>query len=96
LIQVPVKKSTLPHEVLGNFKSASVILRPATPGTGVIAGGHVRAIMDVCGIKDILSKSLGSKNSLNIVKAVFDGFSRLMDARAVARNRGKNLKDLWG
>jgi len=96
LITIPVKRHTLPHEVLGRYKSARVMLRPASPGTGVIAGGPVRAIMEVGGVTDILSKSQGSKNSINVVKAVFNGLENLMDAREVARNRGKSLKEMWG
>jgi small subunit ribosomal protein S5 len=96
MITVPMKRTTLPHEVLGQYKSASVLLKPAAPGTGVIAGGPVRAVMDACGIHDILSKSLGSKNTLNIVKAVFAGFDGIMDAKDIAKNRGKSLNEMWG
>ena len=96
MVQVPVKKSTIPHEVVGEFKSARVLLKPAAPGTGVIAGGPVRAVMDACGIHDILSKSLGSKNTMNIVKAVFNGFDNILDAREVAKNRGKTITEMWG
>jgi small subunit ribosomal protein S5 len=96
LITVPVKNSTVPHEIIGNFKSASVLLKPASPGTGVIAGGPVRAIMEACGIHDILSKSLGSKNTMNIVKATFDGFENIFDAKEIAKNRGKTLDEMWG
>ena len=96
LITVPVKNSTVPHEIIGNFKSASVLLKPASPGTGVIAGGPVRAIMEACGIHDILSKSLGSKNTMNIVKATFDGFENIFDAKEIAKNRGKSLDEMWG
>ncbi len=96
MIKVPIKKNTIPHEVLGSFKSASVLIKPATPGTGVIAGGPVRAVMDAVGIKDILCKSLGSKNSMNILKATFDGLENILDAKVVAKNRGKELKDMWG
>ena len=96
LINVPVKNSTVPHEIIGNFKSASVLLKPASPGTGVIAGGPVRAIMEACGVHDILSKSLGSKNTMNIVKATFDGFENILDAREIAKNRGKSLDEMWG
>ena len=93
---VPIKKNTLPHEVLGEFKSASVLLKPAAPGTGIIAGGPVRAIMEAAGVHDILAKSLGCKNTMNIVKGVFNGFENLMEAPVVAKARGKNLKDIWG
>ena len=96
MIKVPVKNSTLPHEVVGRFKSARVMMRPAAPGTGVIAGGPVRAVMEASGINDVLSKSLGSDNSINIVKAVFNGLERMMDAKEIARNRGKVLSDMWG
>ena len=96
MIKIPIKKSTLPHSVVGKFKGAKVVLKPASPGTGIIAGGPVRAVMEAAGVKDILSKSLGSANSMNIVKAVFKGFGQLMDARAVATNRGKTLSEFWG
>jgi len=94
--EINVKGSTIPHEVLGNFKSASVLLKPASAGTGVIAGGAVRAVCDACGIKDILSKSLGSKNTINTVKATFVGLESLVSAKKLAVSRGKSLKDLWG
>ena len=96
LVTVPLKKTTIPHEIIGNFKSASVLLKPAAPGTGVIAGGPVRAVMEACGIHDIMSKSLGSKNTMNILKAVFDGFDNILDAKEIAANRGKTLDDMWG
>ena len=96
MITVPVKKSTLPYQVQGEFKSAKVLMKPAAPGTGIIAGGPVRAVMEVAGINDVLSKSLGSQNALNIVKAVFEGFESLRDARTVAKNRGKSLAEMWG
>jgi small subunit ribosomal protein S5 len=96
MITVPVKATTLPYRIQGEFKSAKVLMKPAAPGTGIIAGGPVRAVMEVAGINDVLSKSLGSQNALNIVKAVFEGFRRLTDARTVARNRGKSLTEMWG
>ena len=96
MIKVPMKRMTIPHQITGKFKGAKVVLKPASPGTGIIAGGPVRAVMEAAGIKDILSKSLGSANSMNIVKAVFEGFDRLMDARVAAANRGKTLQDFWG
>jgi small subunit ribosomal protein S5 len=73
-----------------------VLLKPAAPGTGVIAGGPVRAVMEAAGIHDVLSKSLGSANAINTVKAVFQGLGSLMDPRVVAANRGRALKELWG
>ncbi len=96
VINVSIKKTTIPHQVIGKYKGAKVLLKPAAPGTGIIAGGPVRAVMDVCGITDILSKSLGSKNSMNIVKAVVEGLQSLMNARVVASGRGKKLNELWG
>jgi small subunit ribosomal protein S5 len=96
MVRVPMKRMTIPHQVIGKFKGAKVVLKPASPGTGIIAGGPVRAVMEAVGIKDILSKSLGSANSMNIVKAVFEGFDRLMDAKVAAANRGKTLSEFWG
>jgi small subunit ribosomal protein S5 len=96
VIKVPMKNSTIPHRIQGEFKSAKVLLKPAAPGTGIIAGGPVRAVMEVGGINDILSKSLGSQNAINIVKAVFEGLTGLMNARKVARDRGKSVKEMWG
>lgn len=96
MVDIPLQKATIPHESLGEFKSAKVLLRPAAPGTGVIAGGPVRALMDACGIHDILSKSLGSKNTMNILKAAFTGLENLLPAGKLARDRGKTLEELWG
>jgi small subunit ribosomal protein S5 len=96
LIVMPVKNGTLPHEVLGKYKSSSVLLKPACPGTGIIAGGVVRAVMDAAGATDIISKSIGSSAAVNVVRATFDAIAQMMDARAVAQNRGKTLKEMWG
>ena len=96
MISVPVHKSTIPHPVIGRFKSAKVVLKPAAPGTGIIAGGPVRAVMEAAGISDILSKSLGSDNAMNIVKAVFCGLDEILDARKVAKARGKTVAEMWG
>ena len=95
MVKVPMQRTTIPHTVTGKFKSAEVLLKPAAPGTGVIAGGPVRSIMDACGIHDIMSKSLGSQNTMNIVKAVFAGFDDILDAKSVAKNRGKTLQEMW-
>ncbi len=73
-----------------------MLLKPAAPGTGIIAGGHVRAVMEAVGIRDVLSKSLGSGNSVNVVKTVFRGLVEMLDAKKMSVNRGKSLKDLWG
>lgn len=96
LKQINLKGETIPHEILGNFKSASVLLKPAAPGTGVIAGGAVRAVCDAAGIRDVLSKSLGSKNTINTVKATFDGLEHLFSAKKLSANRGKSVNELWG
>ncbi len=96
LITVPVKNGTIPHEIIGKYKSSSVLLKPACSGTGIIAGGAVRAVMDAAGATDILSKSLGSSASVNVVRATFDAIAHLMDAKAVAAARGKTLDELWG
>jgi small subunit ribosomal protein S5 len=96
LIQIPLKRNTIPHEVTGKFKGARVVLKPASPGTGIIAGGPVRAVMEAAGVKDILSKSLGSENSMNIVKAVFKAIETLMDAKVMAASRGKSMSEFWG
>lgn len=96
MIEVPIKNGTLPHPVNATYKASRVLMKPAAPGTGIIAGGHVRAVMEAVGIKDVLSKSIGSPNSMNVVKTVFHGLELMMNARAVAQNRGKSLKDMWG
>ena len=96
LVMVPVKNGTLPHEMIGKYKSSAILLKPACPGTGIIAGGPVRAIMDAIGATDVISKSQGSRASVNVVRATFDALAHLMDAKAVASNRGKSLQDLWG
>jgi small subunit ribosomal protein S5 len=71
-------------------------MKPACPGSGIIAGGPVRAIMEAGGVTDVLSKCVGSRSSINIVHAVFDAAEKMMDAKTVAKNRGKTIKDLWG
>ena len=96
LMFVPVKNGTLPHEMLGNYKSSSILLKPACPGTGIIAGGTVRAIMDAIGATDVISKSLGSSSPVNVVRATFNALENLMDAKEIASNRGKALQDMWG
>jgi len=96
MINLPVKNGTIPHEVTGLFKSSRVLLKPACSGTGIIAGGPVRAIMEAGGITDVLSKSIGSSSQYNVVKATFDCISKMMDARTISRNRGKSLSELWG
>lgn len=96
MVAVNIKGNTIPHEVYGNFKSGKVILKPASPGTGIIAGGPVRAVVELAGIKDILSKSLGSSNALTIVKATMNGLTSLMNLTEVLEARGKTVKELFG
>jgi small subunit ribosomal protein S5 len=96
MVKLPVKNGTIPHEITGFFKASQVILKPACSGTGIIAGGPVRAIMEAGGVTDVLSKSIGASSQYNVVKATFSGIGGLMDAKAVAKNRGKSLNELWG
>jgi small subunit ribosomal protein S5 len=96
VVEVNIKGNTIPHEVLGQFKSGKVILKPASPGTGIIAGGPVRAVVELAGIKDILSKSLGTANALNIVKATMNGLTQLMNIGQILEIRGKTTKELFG
>ena len=93
MITVPIQGTTIPHAVLGRFGSGHVVLKPAVEGTGVIAGGAVRAVMESAGIRDVVTKSLGSPNPNNVIKATFDGLGQLRSAAQVARIRGKNLRE---
>ena len=93
-IEGPMSGSTVPHAVMGRFGSGRVMIKPAQEGTGVIAGGAVRAVMESAGIKDVVTKSLGSANPSNIVKAVFQGLLQLRTPAEVAKNRGISVEDL--
>lgn len=94
IIKVPMVGSTIPHEVTGQAGASLVLLRPAAPGTGVVAGGSVRAILEVAGVKDVLGKSLGSSNAINTARATIDCLLKLKDANEVAKLRGKSLEDM--
>ncbi len=94
MIEVPMSGSTVPHAVMGTFGSGRVMIKPAQEGTGVIAGGAVRAVMESAGIRDVVTKSLGSANPNNIVKAVFQGLLQLRSPAEVAKNRGISVEDL--
>ena len=94
MITVSLADTTIPHEVTGEFGSGRVLLKPAPTGTGIIAGGSVRAVVELCGIKDIRAKSMRSNNPRNVVKAAIDGLSNLVDANIVAARRGKSVEEL--
>lgn len=95
LIKVPIMKGTVPHEIIGKYGAGKVLLKPAAAGTGVIAGGAMRAVLESAGITDVLAKSKGSSNPHNVVKATFDALSKMRDPRMVAQQRGVSLSKIF-
>ena len=96
LVKISLKGTTIPHEVIGEFGAGRVLLKPAAPGTGVIAGGPVRAVIEMAGIKDIRTKSLRSNNPCNVVRATINGLMSCSTAKEVAAKRGKSIKEILG
>lgn len=95
VFKVNINKNTIPHEVIGKYKSAKVILKPAAPGTGIIAGASVRAVIERAGISDVLTKAQGSRNPINVVKATLDGLKQLRNLRETAQAREVSISKLW-
>ncbi len=96
LIEIPLNNTTIPHEIIGNYGAGKVLLKPASAGTGVIAGGPVRTVCELAGIKDIRTKSLGTNNPNNMVNATMEGLSMLKSPEVVARLRGKSVEEILG
>ena len=96
LITVPMKGSTIPHEIIGIFGAGRVLLKPAAPGTGVIAGGPARAVMELAGIKNVFAKSLGTNNAMNVVKAAADGLQKMQSPVEVAERRNMSVAQIFG
>ena len=94
LVAIPLKRTTIPHQVLGHFGAGRVMLKPASQGTGVIAGGPVRAVMEALGVSDILTKCIGTKNPNNVLKATFQGLQSIRSVEDVARVRGKKPEEI--
>lgn len=96
LFTVPLRGNTITHEIIGHYGAGKVLLKPASPGTGLIAGGGVRAVLEMAGVKDVLTKSLGSNNAINMVRATIDGLKKLKRPEEVSKIRGKKVEELVG
>ena len=96
VVLVPIVRGTIPHPVLGKFGAGRVMLKPASPGTGLIAGGGVRAVLESAGVRDVLTKSLGSSNPHNMVKATMAALLQLVDAKTAAERRGMSMTEMFG
>ena len=94
MVKVPIQNGTLPHDIVGQWGAGRVLLRPAAPGTGVIAGGPVRAVLEAAGVKNVLTKSLGTNNPINVVRATMNGLTELVTAERVAEERGVTVEQL--
>ncbi|MEQ9398264.1 MAG: 30S ribosomal protein S5 [Longimicrobiales bacterium] len=94
MVEIPLQGGTLPHDIVGRWGAGRVLLRPAAPGTGVIAGGPVRAVLEAAGVKDVLTKSLGTNNPINVVRATMDGLQHLVTAEQIAEERGVTVEAL--
>ena len=95
MIKVPLNKGTIPHEQLGKYGAGKVLLKPASEGTGVIAGGAMRAVLDMCGVKNVLAKSQGSSNPHNVIKATIDALGKLRSPQQIAKQRGISMEKLF-
>lgn len=96
IVKISMKDTTIPHEVVGKYDASMVVMKPAAPGTGVIAGGAVRAVVEMAGIRDIRTKALRSRNKINVVHATINGLKSLEDASQVAARRGKTVEEIMG
>ena len=96
IVKISMKDTTIPHDIVGKYDASMVIMKPAAPGTGVIAGGAVRAVVEMAGIRDIRTKALRSRNKINVVRATINGLAALEDAAAVATRRGKTVEEILG